>query len=82
MDAIGDGVTGVAVGDRVFGMVDWAEHTSAGAADRAIMETWFAVPDGLDLTRASPLTMALSTAHWFCRGAELGFASAGIDSQG
>lgn len=46
-------------------MVDWADHTSAGAADHAIMETWFAVPDGLDLTQAASLTMALSTAYWF-----------------
>jgi NADPH:quinone reductase-like Zn-dependent oxidoreductase len=65
VEAIGEGVTDVALGDRVFGMVDWAEHTSAGAADYAIMENWFAVPDGLDLTQAASLTMAFSAAYWF-----------------
>ncbi|HWD07354.1 MAG TPA: NADP-dependent oxidoreductase [Amycolatopsis sp.] len=65
VEAIGESVTDVALGDRVFGMVDWAEHTSAGAADYAIMEHWFAVPDGLELTQAASLTMAFSAAHLF-----------------
>lgn len=64
VEAIGEGVRDVALGDRVFGMVDWADHTSAGAADYAIMERWFAVPDGLDLAQAASLTMAFSTAYW------------------
>src|ERR1700735_3992870 len=45
-------VTGVAVGHRVFGTADWANCPSAGASDHAIMDHWFAVPDGLDLTAA------------------------------
>ena len=45
VDAVGDGVTDVAVGDRVFGTADWAHCPSAGASDRAIMDHWFAVPD-------------------------------------
>lgn len=65
VEAIGEGVTDVALGDRVFGMVDWAEQTSAGAADHAIMEHWFPVPDGLELTQAASLTMAFSAAHLF-----------------
>jgi NADPH:quinone reductase-like Zn-dependent oxidoreductase len=65
VEAIGEGVTGVAVGDRVFGMVDWAEHASAGASDHAILEHWFAVPDGLELTQAASLTMAFAAAHLF-----------------
>jgi NADPH:quinone reductase-like Zn-dependent oxidoreductase len=64
VEAVGDGVTGVAPGDRVFGTADWAAEPSAGAADQAIMDHWFAVPDGLDLTEAAALPMALSTAYW------------------
>jgi NADPH:quinone reductase-like Zn-dependent oxidoreductase len=63
VDAIGDGVTDVAIGDRVFGTADWANCPSAGAADRAIMDHWFAVPDGLDLNQAAALPMALATAY-------------------
>jgi len=63
VDAVGDGVTDVAVGDRVFGTADWADCPSAGASDRAIMDHWFAVPDGLDLTQAAALPMALDTAY-------------------
>lgn len=41
-----------------------ARLASAGAADRAALDHWFAVPEGLDLTRAAALPMALSTASW------------------
>ena len=63
VDAVGDGVTDVAVGDRVFGTADWANCPSAGASDRAIMDHWFAVPDRLDLAQAAALPMALDTAY-------------------
>ncbi len=63
VDAVGDGVTDVAIGDRVFGTADWANCPSAGASDQAIMDHWFAVPDGLDLTQAAALPMALDTAY-------------------
>jgi NADPH:quinone reductase-like Zn-dependent oxidoreductase len=63
VDAVGAGVTDVAVGDRVFGTADFARCPSAGAADRAIMDHWFAVPAGLDLTEAAALPMALDTAY-------------------
>jgi NADPH:quinone reductase-like Zn-dependent oxidoreductase len=63
VDATGDGVTDVAVGDRVFGTADFAHCPSAGAADHAIMDHWFAVPAGLDLTEAAALPMALDTAY-------------------
>jgi NADPH:quinone reductase-like Zn-dependent oxidoreductase len=63
VDAVGDGVSDVAVGDRVFGTADWAGCPSAGASDRAIMDHWFAVPAGLDLTKAAALPMALDTAY-------------------
>ncbi len=64
VDAVGAGVTGVAVGDLVFGTADWAGCPSAGASDRAIMDHWFAVPAGLSLTQAAALPMALDTAYW------------------
>lgn len=64
VEAVGEGVTDVAVGDRVFGTADYAGQPSAGAADQAIMDHWFAVPEGLDLTQAAALPMALSTAYW------------------
>jgi NADPH:quinone reductase-like Zn-dependent oxidoreductase len=64
VDAAGDGVTDVAVGDLVFGTAAWASCSSAGAADRAIMDHWFAVPAGLHLTQAAALPMALDTAYW------------------
>jgi NADPH:quinone reductase-like Zn-dependent oxidoreductase len=64
VDAVGDGVADVAVGDLVFGTADWAGCPSAGASDRAIMDHWFAVPAGLGLTQAAALPMALDTAYW------------------
>jgi NADPH:quinone reductase-like Zn-dependent oxidoreductase len=64
VDAVGDDVTDIAVGDLVFGTTDWANQPSAGASGRAIMDRWFAVPEGLDPTQAAALPMALSTAYW------------------
>lgn len=63
VDAIGDGVTDVAVGDLVFGTADWRGAPAAGASDRAIMDHWTPVPAGLDPTQAAALPMALETAY-------------------
>ena len=63
VNALGQGVTGVAVGDLVFGTADWAGAATAGASDRAIMDRWFAVPPGLDPAPAAALPMALETAY-------------------
>ena len=63
VDAVGERVTDVAVGDLVLGTADWAGAPSAGAADRAIMDHWTPVPPGLDPTQAAALPMALETAH-------------------
>lgn len=52
VDRLGDGVTGVAVGDRVTG---W---TSRGAAELAVLRRWARVPDGLDAPRAAALPVA------------------------
>jgi NADPH:quinone reductase-like Zn-dependent oxidoreductase len=63
-DAVGPGVDDVAVGDLVLGTADYAGGTSAGAADRAIMDRWARVPAGLDLVQAAALPMAAETAYW------------------
>ena len=63
VDAVGEGVADVAVGDLVMGMADWAGELSAGAADRAIMEHWTRIPPGLDPLRAAALPMAAETAY-------------------
>lgn len=64
VDAIGPGVTDVRIGDLVFGTSDFASQPSAGAADVAIMDRWFAVPAGLDAVQAATLPMVLQTATW------------------
>lgn len=64
VDAVGDGVEDVAVGDLVFGSSDFARQPSAGAADFAILGLWFAVPTGLEAVRAAVLPMVLQTAVW------------------
>jgi NADPH:quinone reductase-like Zn-dependent oxidoreductase len=63
VDAVGDGVRDVAVGDLVFGTADWRGAPAAGASDRAIMDHWTPVPAGLDVTQAAALPMALETAY-------------------
>jgi NADPH:quinone reductase-like Zn-dependent oxidoreductase len=68
VEAVGAGVTGVSPGDLVLGTADWAHGATAGASDQAVMDRWVPVPDGLDLTRAAALPMAVDTAyghlHW------------------
>jgi NADPH:quinone reductase-like Zn-dependent oxidoreductase len=54
----------VAVGDVVFGTADLVGQPSAGAADVAILNTWFPVPEGLDPVQAATLPMVVQTAAW------------------
>jgi NADPH:quinone reductase-like Zn-dependent oxidoreductase len=63
VDAVGEGVTDVAVGDLVLGSADFAGGYSAGAADRAIMNNWARIPAGLDPVHAAALPMAVETAY-------------------
>ncbi|PZF66966.1 NADP-dependent oxidoreductase [Curtobacterium sp. MCPF17_047] len=63
VDAVGDGVEGVFVGNVVFGTADWANSPSAGASDYAVMNRWFPVPKGLDLVQAAALPMTVDTAY-------------------
>lgn len=62
VDAIGEGVTDVAVGDRVVGNADFTGSTSAGAADFAILDHWAKLPESVDFVHAASLPMALETA--------------------
>jgi NADPH:quinone reductase-like Zn-dependent oxidoreductase len=64
VEATGDGVTDVAVGDLVFGTADVTGQPSGGAADLAIMRNWFPVPHGLDPVEAAVLPMVVTTAVW------------------
>ena len=57
VDQVGDGVVGVAVGNRVAG---W---TSRGAAEHAVLKLWSPVPDGLDLPQAAALPVATEAAR-------------------
>lgn len=62
VDELGDGVSGVAVGDVVFAPVTPGSAT-LGAADFAVVSQWKQVPDGLDLPHAAALPMAFETAY-------------------
>ncbi len=62
VDAVGESVTDVRVGDLVFGVPDYMGYPTAGASDYAIMAVWTPVPDGLDLVEAAALPMAVETA--------------------
>ncbi|GAB3807030.1 NADP-dependent oxidoreductase [Humibacter antri] len=64
VDAVGENVTDVAIGDLVVGSADFAGQPSAGAADVAILRSWTQVPDGLDLIHAATLPMVVQTAVW------------------
>jgi len=63
VDAVGEGVTGVSVGDPVLGPANYSAHPTAGAADFAILDHWAKVPTGLDMTHAAALTMAVETGY-------------------
>lgn len=63
VDAIGEGVTDVAVGDKVLGWADFAHYPSAGASDVAVLDHWAKVPAGLDMNLAAALPMAAIIGH-------------------
>lgn len=63
VDAVGEGVTDVAVGDEVLGFADFARHASAGASDLAVLDHWAKVPAGLDMDLAAALPMAAIIGH-------------------
>lgn len=57
VDQVGEGVTGVSVGELVAG---W---TSRGAAEFAVLGLWALVPDGLAVTQAAALPVVGETAR-------------------
>ncbi|MCS7483532.1 NADP-dependent oxidoreductase [Umezawaea endophytica] len=61
VDALGEGVTGVEVGDRVFGPATF-DGPTAGAAEYALMAAWAHVPEGVTFEQAAALPMAAETA--------------------
>ena len=62
VDALGEGVTGVEVGDPVFGCAPFTGQT-AGASELAVLDSWFPRPDGLDAVHAAALPMAVGMAY-------------------
>jgi NADPH:quinone reductase-like Zn-dependent oxidoreductase len=62
VDAVGDGVTGVEIGDPVFGPAPYKGPT-AGASEQALLDIWFPRPPGLDPVAAAALPMAVETAY-------------------
>lgn len=61
VDALGEGVTGVQIGDRVFGPSIF-DGPTAGAAEYALMTAWARVPDGVTPEQAATLPVAAETA--------------------
>ncbi|WP_158896259.1 NADP-dependent oxidoreductase [Amycolatopsis anabasis] len=61
VDALGEGVTGVEIGDRVFGPATF-DGPTAGAAEYALMAAWARVPEGVTAEQAAALPMAAETA--------------------
>ncbi|WP_432837239.1 NADP-dependent oxidoreductase [Dactylosporangium sp. CA-092794] len=57
VDAVGEGVTGVAVGDEVFGIA-----VGGGAAERAVLRFWAAKPAGMSFAEAAGLPNVVETA--------------------
>jgi NADPH:quinone reductase-like Zn-dependent oxidoreductase len=62
VDSLGTGVTGVQIGDPVFGPAAYT-GPSAGAADQAVLNVWFPRPAGLGPIEAAALPMAVETAY-------------------
>ncbi len=62
VDAVGDGVTGVNIGDQVFGPAPFTGPT-AGASEQAVLDLWFPRPSGLDPVHAAALPMAVGAAY-------------------
>jgi NADPH:quinone reductase-like Zn-dependent oxidoreductase len=60
VDALGDGVTGVAVGDRVVG---WADPPNGAYAEYALTSTYARLPDGLDFPAAVTLPVAVEATN-------------------
>jgi NADPH:quinone reductase-like Zn-dependent oxidoreductase len=58
VDELGEGVTGIAEGDEVFGPA----ANGGGAAEYALLEQWASIPGSLDFAGAAALPVAVETA--------------------
>ena len=70
VDAVGDGVTGVAVGDLVFGTADWRGAPAAGAGTGPSWTTGRRCRRDSIPRRAAALPMALETAYRTSRSSD------------
>ncbi len=61
VDALGEGVTGIGIGDGVFGPATF-DGPTAGAAEYALMAAWARIPEGVTAEQAAALPMAAETA--------------------
>jgi len=62
VDALGEGVTNVNLGDLVFGVPDYMGYPTGGAAEYVILKVFLRIPEGLDVNEAAALPMAVETA--------------------
>jgi NADPH:quinone reductase-like Zn-dependent oxidoreductase len=62
VDEVGAGVTGVQIGDRVFGLADDGAGTGNGAAELAVLTEYASIPPSLDFAEAAGLPVAVETA--------------------
>ncbi len=62
MAALGAGVTNVKLGDLVFGVPDYIGQPTGGAAEYAVIKVFLPIPEGLGITEAAALPMAVETA--------------------
>ena len=74
VEAVGEGVTDVRIGQLVLGVPDFRGFPSAGASDEAVLAVWTPIPQGLDLVGAAALPMAVETA---CRSLDILAVAAG-----
>lgn len=62
VEAVGEGVTDVRVGQPVLGVPDYQGFPSAGASEQAVLSVWTPTPSDLDFVDAAALPMAIETA--------------------
>ena len=74
VEAIGEGVTDVCIGQGVLGVPDFRGFSSAGLSEEAVLAIWTPLPPGLDLVDAAALPMAIETA---CRSLDILAVAAG-----
>ena len=74
VEAVGEGVTDVRIGQLVLGVPDFRGFPSAGASAESVLAVWTPIPQGLDFVGAAALPMAIETA---CRSLDILAVAAG-----